>query len=307
MYAIELLTNFISQVSGIPYEKFASIRTDGSVDVQEKIKNLLDKRIVLVGQDRFNPYQIDTWLVSQPTQHPVLLLEERMLRPSNYYNFEKLKTITYFNETITAIQLMLINKSYYEFDISNGSKWMLLGRTPRRHRVYINDTWTPKFQHNLIYSFGTDTFFGDYNFLKHRLQTQLMCANNLQSLQTLYNSACGSIVSETMDLEFGLTEKTFQPIMALHPILMIAPPGAVKFLRNHGFDMFDDLLDHSYDNIDNVNERIDCLFTANHDVISKGLDRTQISNRLINNQKHLFDFYQTVMKNFAVEIKNFYN
>jgi len=46
-----------------------------------------------------------------------------------------------------------------------------------------------------------------------------------------------------------LSEKTFKPILARQLFILIASPGAIQFLRDIGLDTFDDVIDHSYDNI----------------------------------------------------------
>ena len=46
-----------------------------------------------------------------------------------------------------------------------------------------------------------------------------------------------------------LTEKTVKPLLARQMFIMAAQTGSVQFLRDLGIDMFDDIIDHSYDNI----------------------------------------------------------
>ena len=47
-----------------------------------------------------------------------------------------------------------------------------------------------------------------------------------------------------------LSEKTFRAIQLPRPFLLFAATKTVKKLRDFGFDMFDDYVDHSYDNFD---------------------------------------------------------
>ncbi len=53
-----------------------------------------------------------------------------------------------------------------------------------------------------------------------------------------------------------LSEKTFKSILAGQLFILLASPGAVKFLRDIGIDTFDDIIDHSYDNIVDIRSRI---------------------------------------------------
>lgn len=61
------------------------------------------------------------------------------------------------------------------------------------------------------------------------------------------------------DKLFTFTEKTVKPFLAKQIPLFFALPGHVNLLRNLGFDMFDDIVNHEYDNeLDSV-KRLDML------------------------------------------------
>lgn len=68
----------------------------------------------------------------------------------------------------------------------------------------------------------------------------------------IYEQTSISLVTETYpDAARGLfiTEKSYKPIANCHFQIWIAQPGMVEFFRNMGFDMFDDIIDNSYDEI----------------------------------------------------------
>ena len=52
------------------------------------------------------------------------------------------------------------------------------------------------------------------------------------------------------------SEKTFKAIYFMQPFVLCAEQGAVQALREHGYDVFDDIIDHSYDNISNPDLRL---------------------------------------------------
>jgi hypothetical protein len=54
----------------------------------------------------------------------------------------------------------------------------------------------------------------------------------------------------------AFTEKTWKPIMNLHPFILVANKHSLKHLRNYGFKTFSPFIDESYDDIDDVGERI---------------------------------------------------
>ena len=53
-----------------------------------------------------------------------------------------------------------------------------------------------------------------------------------------------------------LSEKTFKPIVAGQLFVFIGSPKGIEFLRDIGIDVFDDIVDHSYDNIIDSRHRI---------------------------------------------------
>ncbi len=50
---------------------------------------------------------------------------------------------------------------------------------------------------------------------------------------------------------------------------MISSPGTVHFLRNMGIDMFDDVVDHSYDSIEDPVTRINRAIELNLDLLTE--------------------------------------
>ena len=90
-------------------------------------------------------------------------------------------------------------------------------------------------------------------------------SNFKNCLAEYYKQTFVEIVSETSFTEecFNLTEKTLNSIYgACFPIL-ICSKHSVKFLREMGLDMFDDVVDHSYDNISDPAERLEAAIIDN--------------------------------------------
>lgn len=94
---------------------------------------------------------------------------------------------------------------------------------------------------------------------------------------TAYTECVLNIITETcpVDADF-FTEKTWKPIYAKQFFLTLNRPYAIKTLRDLGMDVFDDILDHSYDLEENYEKRlnllvkeIDRLLNDNFDLIEK--------------------------------------
>lgn len=58
-----------------------------------------------------------------------------------------------------------------------------------------------------------------------------------------------------------ITEKTFKAIVSQKPFMMIAPSGSLALLKKEGFKSFDSLIDESYDDTDDLDEKHDLVVT----------------------------------------------
>lgn len=56
-----------------------------------------------------------------------------------------------------------------------------------------------------------------------------------------------SLVTESLSDGLFVSEKTFKPIIAGHPFIILAGPGHLELLRKFGYKTFDDYWDESYD------------------------------------------------------------
>ena len=73
---------------------------------------------------------------------------------------------------------------------------------------------------------------------------------------------CGmEVVLETLfdDTRWHLTEKTLRPIACGKPFLLMGTAGSLKYLRQYGFETFGDLIDESYDEIENSIDRLNAV------------------------------------------------
>jgi len=70
-----------------------------------------------------------------------------------------------------------------------------------------------------------------------------------------------SLVLETYisDSHAVFSEKIFRCLQMPRPWLLYCSPGSVGFLRNYGFDVLDDCVDHSYDQIKDHGVRLNAL------------------------------------------------
>jgi len=91
-------------------------------------------------------------------------------------------------------------------------------------------------------------------------------AKQHESAQDIFSTCLFNIVAETSSQHdqwswrgLFMTEKTFKAFALKQIPLWWAVPGLVDQVRNLGFDVFDDLINHNYDQIDNEDQRLTAL------------------------------------------------
>lgn len=122
-------------------------------------------------------------------------------------------------------------------------------------------------------------------------------------LTKYYQDTFIEIICETSYTEkcFQITEKTQNSILGCNFPIWISSVGTVKFLRDMGLDVFDDIIDHSYDLIENPIDRMYAAITLNKELLTdtnkvKELWKTN-KNRFLKNvifiKVSLYEFYET--------------
>ena len=73
-----------------------------------------------------------------------------------------------------------------------------------------------------------------------------------------------SVVTETFwnEAEISFTEKIYRPLFFGHPFIVLAPSGFLKYLKKYGFKTFGNIIDESYDDILNPQERLDAVISV---------------------------------------------
>ena len=114
----------------------------------------------------------------------------------------------------------------------------------------------------------------------------------------IYNNALINLITETyyfkqynMVSEMFITEKTWKVFTAKQIPVIIGPKGILDKLRNFGFDMFDDLIDNSYDNEPDSTRLFSAINSMNQ--VIKNYNVEQFSKltekRRLENFKHMMN------------------
>lgn len=103
-----------------------------------------------------------------------------------------------------------------------------------------------KYQTTLESSFRSDSVYGNPNGPDTRWRADFL----QQSFVYLVTESVGNYP------HVYLTEKTWKAIVSMMPFLIVGATGTLKYLKNNGFKTFDSLWDESYDEIENLYERV---------------------------------------------------
>jgi hypothetical protein len=105
-----------------------------------------------------------------------------------------------------------------------------------------------------IYGFRTNDNVNNFNY----------------KLRAYYTDTFVEIITETSYTEtaYLLTEKTLNSIYGCNFPILLCGCGSVALLREIGFDMFDDIIDHSYDTIKDPINRLYTAITSNLDLLT---------------------------------------
>ncbi len=164
--------------------------------------------------------------------------------------------------------------------------WQCLNGTERRHRELIAYHLRNTFDNGIL-SLNTIIPLSKWDFDTYR-----GCENETNWLRLLpiYGSCKVNIITETMYYENPgiITEKTLMALLGLQIPIVIGYSGIVKHCKQLGFDMFEDLVDHSYDVLPN-SIRWRSAIESNRNLINGNFDRHAIMDRLLINQDYVLN------------------
>jgi len=114
---------------------------------------------------------------------------------------------------------------------------------------------------------------------------------------TALTLAVETYVDETAITGYSLTrqdhlflcEKSYKPMAAQHPFLMVSTPGNLAYLRSQGFETFPELFDESYDNVVDWKQRVMNIISVLADFDTCSVDQPIVLQKLRHNQARFFD------------------
>lgn len=106
-----------------------------------------------------------------------------------------------------------------------------------------------------------------------------------------------------------ITEKTYRPIASLRPFIIVGACHTLDFLKNIGFKTFSVIIDESYDNIVDPEERFNSVCNSIKVFVSRPIDKIKqdlysIEHILLYNQIHLFNLIDCELQKFQQAIND---
>ena len=124
-----------------------------------------------------------------------------------------------------------------------------------------------------------------------------------------YRDTYFSLVTETV-FEYPhsfRTEKIAKPLAIAHPWIAVANAGFYRDMRNLGFRTFNGIIDESFDNIDNSQDRLERIIAVVQDLVSSDLPAFLAACEPVckYNQQHLIELAPQIRAEFPDKFFNF--
>jgi hypothetical protein len=159
----------------------------------------------------------------------------------------------------------------------------------RRRTVNVLQNWP-----NGVLSYGDEIPLPEWAYSTYRGTEN---DDNFIRLLGVYGSCAVNVVTET---EYNtppgiISEKTLMAFAARQIPIVVGHAGIVQHCKELGFDMFDDLVDTSYDVLPNES-RLEQALIRNRDLIQGRIDLAPYQARLQRNREYLLDDFPAWME-----------
>ena len=234
------------------------------------------------------------------------------------YNLQSVYTgpchLMYFPTHSYEIMHRLKNPPYLnwqkKFQQPRTRNWQCLNGAARPHRICV---------YNMLKDYtGGTTCLGNIDPLPVDAYHDVMewepgvvdlNEGNFVRLSWLYATTWINIVTETQYVETPgiITEKTLLALLACQIPILIGYKGIVSHCRELGFDMFDDIVDNSYDYLDD-GIRYQQALELNKDLLINTPDLSHLQDRFNKQQNYVLNIWPSVLvDNFQTRAKDISN
>jgi len=220
-------------------------------------------------------------------------------RPHRKYLWERFSEIGLIDQSIWT---MLDNNPTpsRHFDLIKNGKDVMSTSTPIRHL-------DPMYEVKLFENPDIPSISLEKTFIKNELFNNLW--GEIYLRLEPYADTYFSVVTETVfDYPFSFrTEKIAKPLAIGHPWIVASNAGFYRDIRNLGFRTFDGIIDESFDNLDNHQDRMDRIVKIVEDLCRQDLVGFLAACKDIckYNQQHLAEISQQIKNQFPDRFQKF--
>lgn len=127
-----------------------------------------------------------------------------------------------------------------------------------------------------------DQYWPINQVLQHQMPMVVDHDPDSAALHSKMNFVIETYVNDTV---IAFSEKIFRALQTPRPWVLFCSPDSVKTLREYGFDVLDDIVDHGYDHIENAEDRLNHIIEMLRD--PKPVDKNRCNQAVEHNQRLL--------------------
>ena len=278
-------------------------------------------------------------LKTYPNIYDQTLLLHSECRSKNLETYQQNQYITvyYWNHALLAL------------DWFRYAEYAVIKQTPAKKFLIYNRAWANTREYRLKFAdllidyklvnqcqtsiafYDQNVYYENYQFNNikwqplHRLENYFDL-NNTPSTSSAdftiedYENTDIEVVLETLfdDDRLHLTEKSLRPIACGQPFILAATHGSLKYIRSYGFKTFDNIIDESYDLIEDPVTRLQAIILSMQQIANWTDDErhykmSQLQQIAEFNRKHFFSskFFNQVItelkENLSIALTKFKN
>ena len=267
----------------------------------------------------------------------ILLHSERRSKNLETYQQNQYITVYYWNHALLAL------------DWFRYAEYAVIKQTPAKKFLIYNRAWASTREYRLKFAdllidyklvnqcqtsiavYDQNVYYENHQFNNikwqplHRLENYFDL-NNTPSTSSAdftiedYENTDIEVVLETLfdDDRLHLTEKSLRPIACGQPFILAATHGSLKYIRSYGFKTFDNIIDESYDLIEDPVTRLQAIILSMQQIANWTDDErhykmSQLQQIAEFNRKHFFSskFFNQVItelkENLSIALTKFKN
>lgn len=282
----------------------------------DKIIKTLDSvncdRVIIFGHDEWEPWATKEFIdyielsgihavitvCSMPCDYISKCITSHNVRIQNWPTYYFHNMYNMYKHTINASTKNYAKKIKYPF--------ISLNHRGHLHRCYFIDhviknnlqtkgiiTWHDTFNESKNFSFnwynGKDKFTLNDDFIK-------LMDSHVYPIE--YEESLFDFVTECTANAIVISEKTIKPIIFKKPFVILGGVGINQFLKHLGFELFDEVIDYSFDNETDLSKRTE-LFVENMNLLVNNNNKnySKIYKKLLPKIMHNYNNFFNVIKN----------